>query len=222
MLTQHLQLVSFSWLEVWLEKRELGNTLMFKTRPFQLCSLQQICSLMMFSAIGSMFMFFWATSRNNKPNESTEYNRHHHSSSLLLVKHQIRNIKLETVLWKLRVTPPGGGSCDVWLDSVAQTYVWDIWLVWPNNILHSRGFINSVIFTNWNWIYVHIVKPKVRRGKVVQDQSTYIPRVEEEFSVGSPRREVGGEGFFGSLQLSLTRVPVRSVFKLCSLFMADW
>ena len=50
---------------------ELRNILMFKTRLFQFCSLEQICSLMMFSAIGSMFMFLCSTSRNNKTTEAT-------------------------------------------------------------------------------------------------------------------------------------------------------
>ena len=49
----------------------LGQVLMFTTRLGQLCSLEQICSLMMFSAIGSMFMFFRATSRNNKTSQTT-------------------------------------------------------------------------------------------------------------------------------------------------------
>ena len=62
---------SLSWLKVWLQWREFRNFLMFKTRPFQLGSLEQICSLMMFSAIGSMFMFFRATSRNNKTSQTT-------------------------------------------------------------------------------------------------------------------------------------------------------
>ena len=40
------------------EGRELGQVLMFTTRLGQLCSLEQICSLMMFSASGDQCLCF--------------------------------------------------------------------------------------------------------------------------------------------------------------------
>ena len=154
-----------------LEKRELWKVLMFKTRPFQLSSLQQMLSLMMFSVSGSMFMF------SERPGGITNL-RPGSSSDLCGIS----------------------DLCDPTIFYTAEPSL----IQWYSQTETEFMCILS------------------SSGSAQRSSTPPLPAIRWYLREICQRPEVVGESFVPFLQPSLTPVHVRGVFKLCSLFMADW